>query len=94
MPTYIVIPLFFASAGMGCIIGCVMCSGKIAEAKFRAAVLEAVVRAVLHGLETQEARWKLANTCRVALENAAEDEIVGDFSIRPEIPVYAMGDKL
>lgn len=93
MPTYIAIILIFASASAGCLIGCIACSNKIAEAKFRAAVLEAVVRSVLHGLETQEARWKLANTCRVALENAAEDEIVVDFSIRPEIPVYAVGDK-
>lgn len=94
MPTYIVIPLFFASAGMGCIIGCVVCSGKIADARFEAAKLRAVVLSILYGIENQHSRTRLADTCRVALESAAEDEIVGDFSIRPEIPVYAVGDKL
>lgn len=93
MPTYIVIPLFFVSAGMGCIIGCVVCSGKIAEARFEAATLRAVILSIFYGLENQHSRSKLSDICRAALERDADDEIVGDFSIRPEIPVYAVGDK-
>ncbi|MFG1388851.1 hypothetical protein [Xanthobacter versatilis] len=91
MPTYIVIPLFFASAGMGCIIGCVVCSGKIADARLEAAKLRAVVLSILYGIENQHSRTRLADTCRVALE--ADENVVGDYSIQHDVPVYAVGDK-